>query len=420
MVSEQRNYKVLNTEEAKKIVLEYLRKEQAIVEGVVLGLPEIHDRYDVWNVPLVYYDRLVGEITVNAFTGEINNELSSDLNILKERLNKEILESKNKSKNKKNEFIISTLNNMVIKGRSELVLSEFTEQSIDMVFTSPPYYNARKAYSEFATYEDYLNMIRQVVRQCNRTLIDGKFFIINSSNVLVPRATRNESSRRIAVPFDIHQICLEEGFEFMEDIIWQKPEGAGWASGRGRRFSADRNPLQYKAVPTTEYVMVYRKKPTILIDHFIRNHPNKEIIERSKIEDGYEKTNVWYISPMRDKRHPAVFPSELAEKVITYYSFVNDVVLDPFGGIGTTARAALKLGRRFITIDMSEEYIKATLDDLGYGGLKFNDGTDIKYLDQSHLKNPTLVNRKVEDVIKSLRVAGVSDEEIISALDKIF
>lgn len=66
--------------------------------------------------------------------------------------------------------------------------------------------------------------------------------------------------------------------------------------------------MQYKAVPVTEYVMVYRKKPVCLIDNFIRKHPNPELVEASKIEDGYEKTNVWYISPARDKRHPAIFP----------------------------------------------------------------------------------------------------------------
>ena len=138
--------------------------------------------------------------------------------------------------------------------------------------------------------------------------------LLSTHTCFIPRNSRNESSTRIAVPFDIHQIFIEEGFEFVDDIIWQKPEGAGWASGRGRRFSADRNPMQYKAVPVTEYVMVYRKKPCVLIDHFIRDNPNQAIIQASKIEDGYEKTNVWYISPARDKRHPAIFPAELAEK----------------------------------------------------------------------------------------------------------
>ena len=143
----------------------------------------------------------------------------------------------------------------------------------------------------------------------------------------------------------------------MDDIIWMKPEGAGWATGRGRRFAADRNPLQYKPVPVTEHVMVYRKHSDRLIDWNIRNYPDQDIVAQSKIGDGYEKTDVWQITPAHDKCHPAIFPSELAEKVIQYYSFKTDVVLDPFGGIGTTAKAAIDTGRRFVTIDLEKKYV---------------------------------------------------------------
>jgi DNA modification methylase len=143
----------------------------------------------------------------------------------------------------------------------------------------------------------------------------------------------------------------------MEDIIWLKPEGAGWATGRGRRFAADRNPLQYKAVPVTEYILVYRKSTSKLIDWNIRNHPDRDIVNASKIEDNYERTNVWKIKPSHNKLHPAIFPLELAEKVITYYSFKGDVVLDPFAGIGTTGRASVRLGRRFVLIELEAKYV---------------------------------------------------------------
>jgi len=56
------------------------------------------------------------------------------------------------------------------------------------------------------------------------------------------------------------------------------------------------------------------------------------LVERSKIVGDYEVTNVWRIHPAYSRFHPAVFPLELAEKVISYYSFENDVVLDPFAG----------------------------------------------------------------------------------------
>lgn len=412
MVAEERNYAVLNTEQAKNITNDYLKIKLFDMHDVTFGLPEIYDRYDIWNVPVLYKKQVIGEIAVNAYSKNIDAKLSSDISVLDGRKKKidtgKILEIK-KCKKKKEKYLVSDLQNMVLKGRAERVLKQLPEQSIDMIFTSPPYYNARKQYSEYDTYEDYLALIRKVVKECRRVLMDGKFFIINSSHVLIPRASRNESSSRIAVPFDIHQIFMEEGFEFVDDIIWEKPEGAGWASGRGRRFSADRNPMQYKAVPVTEYVMVYRKKPAILIDHFIRNHPDKTIVQESKIADGYEKTNIWYISPVRDKRHPAIFPKELAEKVITYYSFKNDVILDPFGGIGTTAKAAIGLGRRFVLIECSNEYIESTKNDLNNMINQF----EFQYIDYSQLpENDNDLEYDLYEMIRTLEKMDVSRQEI--------
>ncbi|MBA1712907.1 site-specific DNA-methyltransferase, partial [Escherichia coli] len=75
----------------------------------------------------------------------------------------------------------------------------------------------------------------------------------------------------------------------------------------------DRNPLQYKPVPVTEYILVYRKKTDKLIDWNIRNHHSKEDVFDSKIGDDYEKTNLWKINPSRNRKHPATFPYGLAE-----------------------------------------------------------------------------------------------------------
>lgn len=420
MVAEERKYFIINTEQAKTVVKFYLEKKLVSMENISFGLPEIYDRYDIWNVPVLYKKEVIGEIAIDAYKGQINHKLSSDIEVINGRKSKidngKVIAAKKVKKKK--DYKISDLPNMLLKGRAELVLKKLPEQSIDMIFTSPPYYNARKQYSEYDTYEDYLTLIRSVVRECHRTLIDGKFFIINTSHVLIPRASRSECSSRIAVPFDIHQIFMEEGFEFIDDIIWEKPEGAGWASGRGRRFSADRNPLQYKAVPVTEYVMVYRKKPCVLIDHFIRNHPQQQIIQDSKISDGYEKTNVWYISPARDKRHPAIFPKELAEKVISYYSFKNDVVLDPFAGLGTTAKAAYELERRFVAIECSSEYMSYAKQDLENMN-QIMRPLEYEYFDCSDLE---IENRKenydLHEVIRILEKNGVKRDEILNCLLK--
>lgn len=358
LVSEKRGYLLRTVAEAKEIVLNWLR-EINLVNAIKLGLPEVDDRYHIWRIPLCNEQKkTVGEVVIDAYTTEILLDKTTRTEIIIARLLKQD-ESKleNRKKNKK-EYKLSSLRNTIGFGDCGELLEEMPTESVDLIFTSPPYFNARPEYSEFEEYESYLLKLRQVIRKCHRVLSEGRFFVINISPVLLRRASRNQASKRIAVPFDLHQIFVEEGYDFIDDIIWLKPEGAGWATGRGRRFAADRNPLQYKTVPVTEYVLVYRKHTDLLIDWHIRNHPDQEVVKASKIADGYERTNVWKINPITNSKHPAAFPVELAEKVITYYSFKGDVVLDPFAGSGTVGLAATSLDRRFVLFESNFNYIE--------------------------------------------------------------
>ena len=357
MISEQRNYLVKTVEDAKMIALDWL-EDIALEKVVRFGLPEIDDRYHIWRVPLCSQDQgnRLGEVVLNALTAEIVTQKTTKPSLLEARILQK--DEARVVKKQKRTYSLSQLRNTIGLGDSEDLLKEMPAESVDLIFTSPPYFNARPEYSEYEEYDGYLKKMRHVIRLCHKVLTEGRFFVMNTSPVLLRRTNRNESSRRIAVPFDLHRIFIEEGFDFVDDIIWMKPEGAGWATGRGRRFAADRNPLQYKAVPVTEYVMVYRKHTDMLIDWHIRNHPKKEVIEKSKIEDGYEKTNVWKICPNTNSPHPAAFPFELADKVIRYYSFKEDVVLDPFAGSGTVGAAAVASGRRFVLFEVNEEYVQ--------------------------------------------------------------
>ena len=356
-VYDKRKYRVKNVEGAKQVSLNYL-KSIDLDKVVFFGLPEVDDRFHLWRVPLRTIDeRIVGEIVIDAYTSLVMEKKTTQKEVLEARLLGR-KKSVRKQSNKPDVPKLSSLRNTVGLGDSEELLLQTPSESVDLVFTSPPYYNARPEYSDYIQYDEYLLKMRKVVHQCKRVLNEGRFFVLNISPVLIRRPSRSESSKRIAVPFDFHNIFIEEGFEFIDDIIWVKPTGAGWATGRGRRFSADRNPLQYKAVPVTEYVLVYRKKTEKLIDWHIRKHPHQELVAESRIEDGYEVTNIWKIHPAYSKKHPAVFPVELAEKVVQYYSFKNDVVLDPFAGIGTVGEAAIKLARRFVLFEINEDYVR--------------------------------------------------------------
>ena len=350
-------FRVKTVSNAKKIASAYI-KELELDKVTQFGLPEIDDRYNIWRVPIISNsENAIGEVVIDAITTLVKEKMTTSKDVLESRLLGRDGVKKN-NRRKKGVPKISNLRNTVGLGDSENLLSDVPKESIDLIFTSPPYFNARPEYADYITYDDYLEKLRKIIREGQRVLNEGRFFVMNVSHVLIRRTKRSEASKRIAVPFDLHRLFIEEGFHFMDDIIWVKPSGAGWATGRGRRFAADRNPLQYKAVPVTEYVLVYRKNTDKLIDWHIRKHPDQSLIEESKIKDGYEQTNIWNIHPAHSKKHPAIFPLELAEKVIKYYSFKNDVVLDPFAGIGTTGKAAIKLHRRFVLFEKNEDYLK--------------------------------------------------------------
>ncbi len=358
-VSEQRKYLVLNVQAARQIALVWLERLN-LQNAVDFGLPEVDDRYHIWRVPLVNKANRekIGEVVIDAYTSLILEDKSTSPEILETRLLGRVEKTKKSSRSRlKESYVLSSLRNTIAQGDAEEILQELPAESVNLLFTSPPYYNARPEYADYISYQEYLLKIRKILHHAHRVLVEGCFFVMNVSPVLIRRANRNQASKRIAVPFDMHRLFIEEGYDFIDDIIWEKPEGAGWATGRGRRFAADRNPLQYKPVPVTEYVLVYRKHTDKLIDWNIRAHPDKKLVAESKIGDGYERTNIWRIKPAHDPRHPAVFPLELAEKVIRYYSFKRDVVLDPFAGIGTVGKAAVTLGRRFVLIEQNPKYV---------------------------------------------------------------
>jgi DNA modification methylase len=364
LVAEERRYLVTTVAQARTITTNWLT-ESSLENACLLGLPEVDDRYHIWRIPLLdLQKKRIGEVVIDAYTTGIITDKTTRTELLEARLLHRDDEDTLQKKKTSRSYVLSSLRNTIGQGDCTDLLEEMPTASVDLIFTSPPYFNARPEYSEYEEYENYLHKMRQVIRRCHRVLGEGRFFVMNTAPVLLRRASRNESSRRIAVPFDLHRIFIEEGFDFIDDIIWMKPEGAGWATGRGRRFAADRNPLQYKAVPVTEYVLVYRKRTDQLIDWHIRNHPDRESVASSKVGDDYERTNVWRIQPVTNSKHPAAFPLELAQKVIRYYSFKNDVVLDPFAGSGTVGAAATSLGRRFVLFELNPTYIQLMRDSV--------------------------------------------------------
>lgn len=246
------------------------------------------------------------------------------------------------------------LKNVVVNADVREVLKNVPDDSVHLTFTSPPYYNARD-YSIYPSYNAYLHFLEEVFQETYRITKEGRFLIVNTSPVIVPRVSRAHSSKRYPIPFDIHHFLVQMGWEFIDDIIWQKPEYS--VKNRIGGFQQHRKPLAYKPNTTTEYLMVYRKQTEKLIDWNIKQY-SKEVVEESKVADGFETTNVWQIHPKSDKIHSAIFPVDLCKRVIEYYSFKGDLVFDPFGGSGTLGRTAKSLERNFFLTEKEPKYFE--------------------------------------------------------------
>ena len=303
----------------------------------------------------------------------VKNELKKLLNhpneLIREVINKEIngVQYQSKDRQKHDEFP-EFLRNTVVHGDLQEIIQYVPDESVHLTFTSPPYYNARD-YSIYQSYDEYLSFLEKVFKEVHRITKEGRFFILNTSPIIIPRISRQHASKRYPIPYDIHPFLIKMGWEFIDDIVWVKPEAS--VKNRNAGFLQHRKPLAYKPNAVTEMLMVYRKKTDKLIDWNIRQY-SWDKIEKSKVLEEYETTNVWRIDPTFDKVHTAVFPLELCNRVIKFYSFVGDLIFDPFAGSGTLGRAAISLNRNFFLTEKEAKYIDRIKEELNKCSNLFN------------------------------------------------
>ena len=221
---------------------------------------------------------------------------------------------------------------MIIHDDALNYLTEMDGDCVHLTCTSPPYYNA-KAYATWPTYEKYLQFLEDIFREVHRVTVQGRMCAVNLSPVIQARESRAHESKRLAIPFHFFSIMERLGWQYIDDIIWLKPEGS--AVNRNGGFFQHRKPVAYKPNLVTETILIFKKPAPFLIDKTVRSYA-PDILEQSLVADGYERSNVWQFNPETTSKHLAPYPKELSDKIVQYYSFVNDVVLDPFMGSGTT------------------------------------------------------------------------------------
>ena len=195
--------------------------------------------------------------------------------------------------------------------------------------------------------------MKSILIALHRVLEDSRFIVINVSPVITKRLGREFESTRYPIHYDFHSILTASGFYFIDEIQWIKPEPS--VPDRVSGYKQTRKPLSYKPNCITESIMVYRKNADFLLDKNMKRYKGYNRHEGEEIDT----SNCWYIAPSRDKNNPAVFPEELVRRVLKYYSFEGDTVLDCFAGSGTTGKVAKAMNRLPVLCEINRDYVEA-------------------------------------------------------------
>ncbi len=246
----------------------------------------------------------------------------------------------------------------------ELVLGDarhlewIPDNSLHLVLTSPPYFNLKKyndhpdQLGDWQDYEAFHDELDTVWSECYRTLVPGGRLVCNVGDVCVARRKNNGRHHVFPLHADIAVRCRRIGFDYLTPILWNKITNVNFEAGGGGFLG---KPYEPNAIlkNDVEYVLMLRKpgayrKPTD--DQRAQSRLTKE--EQS---DWFRP--IWKgLTGASTKNHPAPFPEEFAYRLVRMFSFVGDVVLDPFGGTGTTTAACIRADRNSICNELDADY----------------------------------------------------------------
>jgi site-specific DNA-methyltransferase (cytosine-N4-specific) len=262
-----------------------------------------------------------------------------------------------------------------MSGFTTLFQFEHLIQSVDLIITSPPYFNikdyAKNGYQDethsksntaqigdIKNYKTFIKELQKVWRECERVLKPNGKLIINTP--LMPMKKKEFTTHYNRHIFDLNSdiqtsIIYRKNTEMFlfDTYIWNRTN-----TSKSLMFGSYPYPRNFYAQNTSEFITVYVK------DGIPKNGLPSEIKEKSKLSQKewvkYTK-QIWDI-PIPNKKdlafgeHTAIMPEEIVKRCVKLFSFVGDTVLDPFAGSGTTLKVAKQLQRNYIGYEIMENY----------------------------------------------------------------
>lgn len=265
-------------------------------------------------------------------------------------------------------------------------LNQIEDKSVQLIITSPPYWQLKDYGTDDQigfndSYEDYINNLNLVWKECDRVLADGCRLCINIGDQFA-RSVYYGRYKVIPIRTEIIRFCESLGMDYMGAIIWQKTTTMN-TSGGGAIMGSFPYPRNGILKMDYEFILLFKKLGNA-------PKPSKEQKEQSamtKEEWGQYFSSHWNFNGVKQTGHIAMFPEELPKRLIKMFSFVGETVFDPFAGSGTTSLAAKNLGRNSIGYEINKEFAPLIKEKLCSNQLVLGDESRVVFCEDKKGKS---------------------------------
>lgn len=310
-------------------------------------------------------------------------------------------------------------------------MTELSDNSVHLIITSPPYwqlkdYGTNNQIGFHDSYEQYINNVNLVWKECYRILHNGCRLCVNIGDQFA-RAVYYGRYKVIPIREEIIKFCESIGFDYMGAIIWQKVTTSN-TTGGGVQMGSYPYPRNGILKLDYEFILVFKK----LGDSPKPDKEQKELSKMTAEEWNTYFAGHWNFAGARQTQHIAVFPEELPRRLIKMFSFVGETVLDPFAGSGTTALAAKNTDRNSVSFEINPEFIPIIAEKLEVHQKDFNE-TNYEFVKQEPIttdfekviqtlpyifKDPHTFDKKID--IKKLQFGSKIDKNSSGKREDLF